>query len=85
MLELFELESVRTLIKFKWPIIKQKIYYFGLLPFFGYLTTTVYYTQNILHAKVNGHEYDWIEDLILVLVMWVFSLYFLILEVLQMQ
>jgi len=70
------------MINFKWPIIKEKIAHFLFYPFIAYLSTTVVYTQLILHDKVNGHHYNWILDLVVVESMWVFSLYFIILELL---
>jgi len=85
LLTLFDLEITKALINFKWPIIKEKTITFLLYPFIAYLATTVIYTQTILHAKVNGEPLNWILDLVLIESMWVFSLWFLLLELLQMR
>ena len=86
--DLFETKIIQNLIDFKWPIIKRQTLWFLFAPFVLYLFSTVVYTSYLLHKKVNNNKSSWIEDIedrVLEVAMFVFSLYFIGVELLQLK
>mmetsp|Transcript_24585 Transcript_24585/g.38161 ORF Transcript_24585/g.38161 Transcript_24585/m.38161 type:complete len:146 (-) Transcript_24585:1384-1821(-) len=83
--EMFDLEIVRKMIMFKWPVIKDHIISYLFYPFTIYLISTCLFTSYLLHYKVNGEQGNWILQMIAEEAIFVFSLYFLCLELLQIQ
>lgn len=94
-LELFDLQLIQSIIKFKWPIVKKHVIKYSLLPHLFYLTATVLFTSNLLHDRLNGVDrkhYDrnderwtWLYDSVVEEFMLVFASYFLSMELLQMR
>ena len=85
MLEIFDIPLVQKLILFKWPIIKDSIMNWLFYPFLGSLASTVYYTTFIFHKEVNNGNSSWIMNTAILESIFVFSLYFLGLELLQVK
>lgn len=85
MLELFDLEIVRNLILFKWPLVKEHIITWLFMPFLVQLATTVYYTGYLLHAQLNNEAQDWLFVYVIELIILVLALYFFGLEMLQLK
>ena len=54
-------------------------------PFLGSLASTVYYTTFIFHKEVNNESSSWIINTAILESIFVFSLYFLGLELLQVK
>lgn len=82
MLELFNLELIRKLIQFKWPIIKENILNYLFLPFLVYLCATVFYTSFLWQKTVNDKTENWLVNFVVEETIVVLSLYFLGLEML---
>ena len=80
--ELFDLDLIRKMIQFKWPVVKEHIISYLFYPFCGYLAITCLYTTYLMHYKVNGEEGNWIMNMLAEEAIFVFSLYFLGLELL---
>ena len=77
MLEIFNLEIIRKLIMFKWPIVKQRIIIFVMCPFLVYLATMFIYTSYIFeHVIDEVHVYGnyGVAELLLILSIYFFSL-----------
>lgn len=87
MLELFDLDLIQRIILFKWPITKEHMTYYLLLPHFGYLITNIAFTSNLLHDRLNSDRVrgNWIFNTIVEESMLIFSGYFLSMEILQMR
>jgi hypothetical protein len=80
MYELFELEIVKSLIMFKWPIIKQKLLIKLLFPILGFLATLCYYTEYLFKDRLNQNDVHPGELFMTNLLLFVFSSYFIKIE-----
>lgn len=85
MLKLFEIDIIKKMIMFKWPIIQEHIITYLFIPFVCNLCATVFYTSYLFkHAITNSvqDEGTWLIHFVVRELMVVFSLYFIGLEML---
>ena len=84
-LQLFDLDIVKKMILFKWPIIQEHIITYLFIPFVANLCATVFYTSYLFQHAINNSvegEGTWLIHFVVRELMVVFSLYFMGLELL---
>jgi hypothetical protein len=88
LLELFNLDIIKQLIMFKWPVIQEHIIYYLFIPFLFYLACIVYYTTFLFQHELTGKKSDNVEWLVkfgVKEVIVVMSMYFLMIEFKQIK
>jgi hypothetical protein len=68
-LSIFEIENIKKLILFKWPIVQRHILTYLFIPFVIQLVTTVCFTSYLLPRIVNNDPSNTILNFSVVLIM----------------